>query len=384
MAFPTGIAFIGCGYVADAYRACLPLHGGALALTGMFDRDPARLAASVKTWGDKAYPSLGALLADPAAAIVVNLTDPHAHLEVSRAALAAGKHVYSEKPLAMTGAEAAALATEAKRLGLRLASAPCNLLGESAQTLIAALRTGAVGKPRLVYAELDDGMIHRVDRAAWLSRSGKPWPAMGEFATGCTFEHAGYVLGILCAAFGPVRRVTAASALLLPDKGPDTPPNGGAPDFSVGLLDFDGGIAARLTNSIVAPYDHRLRIIGDDGVLTMDEPWDYSSKIRVSANAKGRLARAIARRFGAGLSKAVPLKRAPVLAKGRGAPTMDFLRGVAELAAAINEDRPCRLSAELGVHVTEVTEVLQHPERFQRPHAVASDFAPIEPMDWAL
>ena len=64
--------------------------------------------------------------------------------------------------------------------------------------------------------------------------------------------------------------------------------------------------------------------------------------------------------------------------------TLDFLRGVAETAAAIREDRPCRLDPELAVHITEVTEMLQHPDRFERPAAVASSCPPIAPMPWAL
>ena len=383
MPAPTGFAIVGCGYVADAYRTCLGLHGADLRLTGAFDRDAERLAAFARTWGDKAYPDLAALLADKAVTIVANLTDPHSHAEVTRQALAGGKHVYSEKPLAMTGADAAALASEAAARGLRLASAPANLLGEAAQTLIAAVRSGLIGAPRLVYAEMDDGMVHKVDRTRWFSRSGKAWPARGEFETGCTYEHAGYALGILCALFGPVRRVTAASMVLLRDKGADGPPGGGAPDFSTGLLEFDGGIVARLTNSIIAPYDHRFRVIGDDGALDLAEPWDYSSSVKLRTSAQGRLQRALARRFGPGFGRAIPLKRTPLVPKGRGAPSMDFLRGVSELAEAIAHDRPCRLSPELGVHITEVTEALQHPERFERPHSVRSAFPAIAPMEWA-
>ena len=68
---------------------------------------------------------------------------------------------------------------------------------------------------------------------------------------------------------------------------------------------------------------------------------------------------------------------------GRGKPTMDFMRGVAELALAVRENRPCRLDEDFAVHITEVTEMLQHPERFPQPAAVASSFEPIAPMDWA-
>lgn len=384
MTGPLGVAIVGCGYIADAYRHCLPLHSGTLALRGVFDRDASRLEAYRACWGDRAYPSFDAALADPAVAIVINATDPENHAPVTRAALDAGKHVYSEKPLAMTRAEAAALRDLASARGLRLAAAPCNILGESAQTLWKAVRSGAIGAPRLVYAELDDGMIHKADYRNWISRSGKPWPARGEFETGCTFEHAGYVLTLLCAMFGPVRRVTAFSALLVADKQTDPHLPHPAPDFSVGLLEFDGGIVARVTNSVVAPYDHRLRVIGEEGALEIREPWDYASPVKRRGVARGRLARFLERRFGGlGAATSLPMAREPVMKPKRGEPTMDFARGVAELAEAIGANRPARLDAEFAVHIAEVTEMLQHPERFARPAPVESRFAPIAPMDWA-
>src|SRR5690606_5445164 len=149
---------------------------------------------------------------EPACDIVVNLTDPHSHEAVTRAALAAGKHVYSEKPAAMTAAQARSLADMADAAGLQLAAAPCNFLGEAVQTAWAAIRAGTIGKVRLVYAELDDGMVHRAAYSGWLSASGRPWPARHEFEIGCTFEHAGYALGPLMAMFGRVKSVTSFSA----------------------------------------------------------------------------------------------------------------------------------------------------------------------------
>ena len=107
MTNPVGVAIVGCGYIADAYRHCLPMHAQTLRLCGAYDRDAARLAAFRGHWGDRAFSSLDELLADPAVSIVINATDPQNHAPVTRAALDAGKHVYSEKPLAMTRDEAA-------------------------------------------------------------------------------------------------------------------------------------------------------------------------------------------------------------------------------------------------------------------------------------
>lgn len=379
----TGIGIVGCGYVADSYRRCLDLHRDELRLVGVHDRDPQRLAAFAACWGDRPHGALATLLADPACEIVVNLTDPESHGDVSRAALAAGKHVYSEKPLAMTTTEAIGLRRSAEQAGVRLAAAPCNLLGESMQTAWAAVRAGRIGRVVLAYAELDDGMIHRADHQAWISRSGRAWPARSEFATGCTYEHTGYVLSLFTALFGPVRRVTAFSSLLIADKRVDPPLAAPAPDFSVGCLEFDGGVVARLTNSIVAPYDHRLRIIGEEGTIEIREPWDYASPVRLRRAADGRLARYLERRWsGLAGTRLKPVRPVP-FRSGRGQPPMDFMRGVAELAEAVREGRPCRLDADLAVHMTEVAEMLQYPERFDRPATVASSFAPIAPMDWA-
>lgn len=376
------IAVVGCGYVADMYRHCLAHHVGGLSLAGVYDRDPERLAAFARTWNDAPYASLDALLADPRVGVVLNLTDPENHAAVTAAAIAAGKHVYSEKPLGMTTAEATALRDAAAAAGVRLAAAPSNILGEQAQTLWRAVRDGSVGRVRLVYAELDDGMIHRSDYRRWLSRSGRRWPAEGEFETGCTYEHAGYVITLLVAMFGPVRRVSAHAALLVPDKGCDRPVHP-APDFSCGCLEFDGGILARLTNSIVGPYDHRLRVVGDAGVLEVEEPWDFAAPVRLRRTATTRFERLIERRFPRRRGRVVPSARPVPFRGGRGRPTMDFMRGVREFADAVRADRPCRLGADLAVHVTEVTEMLQHPERFARPAVVASGVEPMRPMDWA-
>ena len=82
----TGVAIIGCGYIADSYRHCLKLHASTLRLTGFFDRDPARLKAHGAYWGGTAYASLSDAINDPKVTIVVNLTDPENHADVTRAA----------------------------------------------------------------------------------------------------------------------------------------------------------------------------------------------------------------------------------------------------------------------------------------------------------
>src|SRR4029077_18519076 len=94
------IAMIGCGYVADFYIQSLPNHPN-LELAGVFDRDETRCRRFTKFYGLKSYDSLAGAFSDPTIELIVNLTNPRSHYAVSKAALDAGKHVYSEKPLSL-------------------------------------------------------------------------------------------------------------------------------------------------------------------------------------------------------------------------------------------------------------------------------------------
>src|ERR1700678_2374855 len=197
---PMRIAIVGCGYVADFYMRTLRNHPE-LELVSVMDRDAHRSARFSKFYGTRRASSLAEVLDDPRVELVVNLTNPDSHFEVSSAALMAGKHVYSEKPLAMSLERAEELVALARDRGLHVTSAPCGVLGEAAQTAWKALRGGAVGTPRLVYAELDDGPIHLMGCEGWKSESGPPWPCKDEFEVGCTLEHAGYNVSWLPAVF---------------------------------------------------------------------------------------------------------------------------------------------------------------------------------------
>ena len=160
------IALVGTGFVADYYMTTLANHP-ALALAGVWDRDAARLEAFRAFHNIPAYPDLDALLADPAVQIVVNLTTPESHYEVTSRALATGKHVYCEKPLAMGLAQAEMLVAQAEAAGLTLATAPANGLSDTHRLVEGALRSGRIGAPRLVYAAMEDGPVFRDTWASW-------------------------------------------------------------------------------------------------------------------------------------------------------------------------------------------------------------------------
>ncbi|MGZ9809028.1 Gfo/Idh/MocA family protein [Pseudoroseicyclus sp. H15] len=365
------VSLVGCGYVADLYMRSLALHPE-IEVIGAYDRDTARLAAFCTHWGVAALPSMEALFAKlPEGGLVLNLTNPAEHAAVTRAGLEAGAHVFSEKPMVTDLEEACGLIALAAERGLQLASAPSSVLSRTAQGLMKALREGRAGTPRLIYAELDDGFIPQAPLEAWGSPSGAPWPYQDEFAVGCTMEHAGYWLSWLIAAFGRVARVEALTAEVLPDKRGIS----GTPDLSVALLHFEAGPVARLTCSIAAPHDHRLRVIGETGVLEVPRAWDNAAPVRL------RQRRVIRRRLLEDpVARSVGLKGTPhPMVSRHGAAAMNFALGPAEMLAAIAAGRPSRLAGDYALHLTEVTLAIAAGARAD----MTTPCAPMEPMPWA-
>lgn len=370
------VSIVGCGFVADLYMRSLQAMPG-LVVVSVYDRDPTRLAAFCTHWGLRPASSLDDLLAQhPPDGVVLNLTNPESHYAVNHACLSAGCHVYSEKPLAMRLDEARALHELAGMRGLMLASAPCSVLGEAAQTMALALRNKTIGAPRLVYAELDDGFVPQAAYRKWISESGAPWPYHDEFRVGCTLEHAGYYLAWLISWFGPVRTVVAASAELVPDKEGMGPC---APDFSVATLFFENGPVARLTCSIVAPHDHRIRVIGDKGVLACDAAWDNSAKVTFARRLRLRR-----RLLESPLPKRIKLRgRSHAKVKRWGAAEMNFMLGPQEMLDALRERRACRLSNDFALHMTEVTLAIQNAGCDTGAQNMTTSCTTMEPMPWA-
>jgi predicted dehydrogenase len=409
------IAIIGCGYVFDHYMECLHFHPE-LSIAGVREIDDQRAATVASHYGLRLYGSMDEMLADPGVRIVVNLTDPANHFEINRASLLAGKHVYSEKPLSTRLEEARELVDTARERNLLLSSAPCSVLSESAQTLWKAILDGAIGTARLAYAELDDNPIYLMRPEGWTSETGASWPYLNEYEVGCTLEHAGYYLTWLAALFGPAESVTAFSDCVAPDKTPLPldPPD--TPDFSTASITFKSGVVARLTCSIVSPYDHRLQIVGNEGALRVDECWHYATPVYLerfsqkTLNArKARTVRSssvLQSLFGIGGSRLPlvtkpqshfrnrirevasrrrsPLSAAARLMSKRELVNMDFFRGVAEMAASVDAGRDCILSAEFVLHVNELTLAMQNAGRTMQPYIPETTFEPLSPLPSTL
>ena len=360
---PMGIAFVGCGFVADLYAQTLPSHKD-LTLIGVMDKDARRAERFGKHYGVPVFGSMEELLSNPQVELVVNLTNPHAHEGVTRASLEHGKHVYSEKPLAMGLEQARSLVALARSRGLRLSGAPCTLLGAAAQRAWRAVRENRVGRVRLVYAELDDGRVDLAPHRKWVSASGAPWPAEDEFSVGCTLEHAGYVLTWLVAMFGPVSRVTSFAGLQV---------HAEAPDFTVACLEFRGGVVARLTCSVLAPHDHTLRVMGDEGVLFVKDTWSFHSPVYVRKWMRLRR-----RLLLSPIRHRVPGTGSPAAAPRRGSARIDFSLGVAALARAICGDGDTPLNEDFCLHVNEVVLAIQNARDLKQPYEVTTTIPPME------
>ncbi len=404
------IAIIGCGYVVDHYLKTLKNHP-ILELTGVTDLKKERAEKVANYYDTTIYASNKALLADPEVELVVNLTNPESHYEVNKAALLAGKHVYSEKPFTHDISQAQELVDLAKKKGLILSGAPCNILSDTVQTMWKSVLDGAIGKIQLVYAEFDDNPIYLMNPEGWTSASGAPWPYRHEYEEGCTVEHAGYHLTWLCAIFGPVVSVTAFSSCQVPDKTslPLNPDD--TPDFSVACLVFNSGVVARLTCSIIAPLDHRMTIFGNEGLIHTDTYRHYQSPVYIERfnpiNLNARKARSVRMNpflqwiFGVGGKKQVLVKKRkqslrpllseyltskpPILGvvikniKKHELGAQDKFLGVVEMAEAITENRSCLLPPDFVVHITELTLAISNSGKTNKPYTIKTTFSPLSP-----
>jgi len=238
----------------------------------------------------------------------------------------------------------------------------------------------------------------------WRSRTGAPWPYIHEYEQGCTYEHVGYHLTWLCAIFGPVENVTAFSKVAIPDKTKErlSPPD--TPDFSVACLNFRSGVVARVTCSIGAPYDHRMRIVGNKGMLTVDTYRDYRCPVylepftKLSMNARKaisvRRSNLLQWMFGVGGKRLEMLRLAPPgtqrVRRRRwsiGGMFADLKRnqlgqqdkaiGIAELADALRKKREFFPPPDFTLHLTELTLKIQNAGVNGASHRLATTFKPL-------
>ena len=350
------VGIVGCGVIGPEYAKSMRDFSH-LELAGAADLDPARARALVNEHGGRAFASPDELIASEDVDVVVNLTIHHAHKDVTTRALEGGKHVFSEKPLAMTAAEARELVDLAHERGLRLGCAPVTFLNEAQQTAARVLRSGALGPVRLAYAEVNHGRIETWHPA--------PQPF---YEVGPLMDVGVYPLTLLTAFLGPARRVTAFQTVLMPDRTTkrDLPFTVSTPDLTVAMVELASGTLVRLTtNFYVGSQTHQgsgIEFHGDRASLHLSSWFDARASVSV-----------------AGFNKTYePVEPARVPASGT-----RWAGGLAEMGSAMLEDRPHRATGEQAAHVVEIMEAAAESGRTGGPVELKTSFTPPAPMEWA-
>jgi predicted dehydrogenase len=349
------VAIAGCGVIAPAYAKTMAAYDR-LDLAGATDLVPERAEELVEKFGGRVYPSLADVLSDDAVDAVLNLTVQQAHPAVVRACLEAGKHVHTEKPLALTYAEARELADLAESNGIRLSCAPINFLGEAQQTATKVIREGRLGKVRVAYAEVNWGRIEAWHRA--------PIPF---YEVGPLYDVGVYPLTLLATMFGAARRATAFASTLEPERRTLAGETFRlrTPDFVVALIEFAEGPLVRLTANFYVDHGRRqngIEFHGDDASLHLVSFENFDSPLEIALRGE---------------------PYAPLPLVRTGFPGKDWARSLAELDEALAEERPHRPSARLAAHVVEVMEAVSRSALAGEPVEIESDFDRPPPMSWA-
>src|SRR3954447_4195837 len=354
---PFGLGIVGTGNIARGYARDAATHPE-IRLVAVTDLEPDRATAFAAEHGARVEQSLDDLLANDDVDIIVNLTVHHAHLEVTRRALEAGRHVYSEKPLALSGADAHALADVAVERGVRLGCSPSTFLGEAQQTAAAWVRSGRLGTVRAIYCEVPWGRIE-----TW-----HPAPAPF-YDVGALVDVGVYPLSLVTTMLGRAASVRAWGWELMPDR---TPRDGasfriGQPDLVIAAIELEAGPVVRLTTSFYVgePATGRgsLEFHGDEASLALGNQQNFDASVKVGA-------------YG-GTHEPVELVRPPF--KGT-----VWARGVAEMAGAIAEGRPHRASAEQAAHVVDILDgAAASMADGGRPVRIESVMTPPPLMPWA-
>ncbi len=275
------VAMIGCGAISGIYLQNITQVFKELQLVGVCDLIPERAQNAQKAYGvPKLYPTMYDAFADPEVEVVLNLTRPYQHFEVTKAALQAGKHVYSEKPLGADLAEGKALVALAQEKGLMLGGAPDTYLGAGIQTCRELIDKGAIGRP----LGADCRMIchghesWHPDPAFYYQRGGGPMMDMGP-----------YYVTALVNLLGGVRAVTGITKSFFPKRLITSQPHcGETVDVEVathlaGMLEFDSGAVGTILTTFDVHYDSQahFEVYGTEGTLQVPDPNTFGGPIRL-------------------------------------------------------------------------------------------------------
>jgi predicted dehydrogenase len=326
------VGVIGCGTISEIYIKNLSTLFGNVEVAAIADLVPERAAAKAAAHGIPRVCSVEELLADPSIEVVLNLTVPAAHAEVSLAALAAGKHVHTEKPLAIGMKDADRILALARKKGLRVGSAPDTFLGAGIQTCLRLIDEGAIGVP--------------VAATAFMANHGpEGWhPDPGFFYAqggGPVFDMGPYYFTALIALLGPARRLSGSVRRTFRNRLIGSGPNAGQaidveiPTHAAGTIDFECGAIATfvLSFDVWSSQLPRLEIYGSEGSLSVPDPNTFGGPVRVRGRDDTEW-------------REVPLEL-PYAENSRGL-------GLSEMVQAIGTGRPHLASGALAMHALEI------------------------------
>ncbi|PDP89397.1 oxidoreductase [Glycomyces fuscus] len=350
-----GIGVIGAGNISTQYLENLTRFPD-VEVRFVADLDLARAAAQAAAYGVPGSGTVEELLAREDVEVVVNLTVPAVHTEVGHRILAAGKHVWSEKPVALDHDAAAALLAAAQASGLRVACAPDTVLGAGMQTALRAIARGDIGEPLTATT-----MFHVPGPETW-----HPSPDfLFAHGAGPLFDMGPYYVTTLVHVFGSATRVHAVASTDRGTRTIATGPRAGevfdvqVPTHHAALIEFGRGRSAQSTFSFqhALPRAGMVEVNGTEGTISLPDPnmfdgdttlWRHDRAEPVTIPAEGP-------------------------AYGRGA-------GVVDLVRAIRAGGTERASGAVASHVLDVLLGIRDAAAGGLPVDITSTVAPVAPL----
>ena len=326
---PARVGVVGCGVISREYAANAPAFG-AFEIVACTDLDEARRTSLADEYRLAAMEP-DELLSSPSIDIVLNLTPPAAHRDVTRLALEQGKHVYSEKPLAMVAPDAAELLAAADARGLQIGCAPDIFLGGAYQEARSLIDRGAIGNPLAVSATMLAG-----GQETW-----HPDPDIFfRDGAGPLLDMGPYYLSAIVALLGPIRRVAGLAATLVEERSIELGPRTGetfraeTPTHTAAVMQLASGAMATLVASFEAPrhYASTVLVLGSEGTLSLPDPNMFEGKVGIR-QGRGDWVDVGYRSGGAREARGI---------------------GLHDLAEAIAADRRPRASGALAHHIVDV------------------------------
>jgi predicted dehydrogenase len=357
------IGIVGIGVISGIYLENITKHYKEIEVAAVYDLVRERAQKAAENYNiSKVYDTLEELLADPNIDIVLNLTRPYEHYAVTSAALMAGKHVYSEKPLGATLEEGKKLTALAKEKGLLIGGAPDTFLGAGIQTCRKLIDHGFIGTP--------------VGASAFMvCRGHESWhsdPAFYyKFGGGPMMDMGPYYITALINLLGGVSSVSGMTKASFAKRTITSEPLNGTvvdvevPTYVTGLMQFDNGAIGTIftTFDVYKAQMPRIEIYGSEGTISVPDPNTFGGPVLLY-------------RAGSNEFKEIPLMF-PYEDNSRGL-------GLADMAKAIQTGRKPRANSEQTLHVLEIMTSFQTSSDQGKHIAIESKYQREKPMVYGL